>query len=59
MIVHSSKNGNNAIENEIFLSLRVAEEHYRSTPLSQMNNLVFCNNNKKINLTRHFVLNKS
>lgn len=45
--VHGGKNGNNTIENEVVLSLRLAEEHFRSTPLSQINKSAFCNNTKK------------
>lgn len=49
MIVHNGKNGNSAIENEIFSSLRAAEEHYRRTPPSHMSKPAFWNNNKKKN----------
>lgn len=41
MIAHDGKTGNYTIESEIFLSLRLAEEHYRITPPSQMNKLAF------------------
>lgn len=58
--VHNGKTGNNTIETEIFYSFRASKDHYRSTTLSQMNSLTFCNNYKnKAHEAFCFVLSQS